>query len=227
MTDFDAGELTREHFEAAIDDLLQGKKSDVRNFSKTSYVYRESDRSLWDIKALVILAGEIAAKRVIGSKVEKWSGSVRSGYNQTLYNCGYSILIFDVARARNLGLRDAFDPKDLNDAHKLYRDLGDFEQDYFAESALGSEAKDPVKTQSCVTRFVRNTAHVRNILSAAKGVCQSCGNQSFLMPCGGYFLEVHHKQWLRENGEDSLENMIALCPNCHRREHHGVERRYF
>ena len=39
-------------------------------------------------------------------------------------------------------------------------------------------------------------------------------------PC--VFLEVHHIKWLSNGGEDSVENALALCPNCHRQAHYGV-----
>ncbi|WP_163591073.1 HNH endonuclease, partial [Klebsiella variicola] len=39
---------------------------------------------------------------------------------------------------------------------------------------------------------------------------------------GTPFLEVHHIEWLSNGGEDSVENAIALCPNCHRQAHFGV-----
>ena len=35
------------------------------------------------------------------------------------------------------------------------------------------------------------------------------------------YLEVHHKLPLAENGDDTVENAIALCPNCHRHAHYG------
>ena len=36
---------------------------------------------------------------------------------------------------------------------------------------------------------------------------------------GEPFLEVHHVMWLSEGGSDSIENTVALCPNCHRKVH--------
>ncbi|WP_244103918.1 HNH endonuclease [Burkholderia ambifaria] len=30
------------------------------------------------------------------------------------------------------------------------------------------------------------------------------------------YLDVHHKQRLADDGDDTIENAIALCPNCHR-----------
>jgi 5-methylcytosine-specific restriction protein A len=34
-------------------------------------------------------------------------------------------------------------------------------------------------------------------------------------------LEVHHKIRLADGGFDTVENAIAVCPNCHRQCHHG------
>lgn len=54
----------------------------------------------------------------------------------------------------------------------------------------------------------------------AKGICQLCGeNAPFLNKEGEPFLEVHHIKELANGGSDSLDNVIALCPNCHRKIH--------
>ena len=37
---------------------------------------------------------------------------------------------------------------------------------------------------------------------------------------GTPYLESHHIIWLKDGGADSLENTVALCPNCHRKMHH-------
>lgn len=82
------------------------------------------------------------------------------------------------------------------------------------------------KTERLVSRYVRNSAYVKQIKDAANGVCDACKTRSFKTPSGDWFLEVHHKKWLRDGGLDELENMVALCPNCDRQEHHGIKRRY-
>ena len=43
----------------------------------------------------------------------------------------------------------------------------------------------------------------------------------FKLPDGTPFLEVHHVIPLAKRGEDTIENTIALCPNCHRGAHYG------
>ena len=54
----------------------------------------------------------------------------------------------------------------------------------------------------------------------ANGICQLC-NQSapFNNIDGEPYLETHHIIWLSEGGEDSIQNTVALCPNCHRKIH--------
>lgn len=36
---------------------------------------------------------------------------------------------------------------------------------------------------------------------------------------GQPYLESHHIEWLSNGGEDTIENTVALCPNCHRKIH--------
>jgi 5-methylcytosine-specific restriction endonuclease McrA len=43
--------------------------------------------------------------------------------------------------------------------------------------------------------------------------CQCCGNRSNL--------EVHHKEFRSQGGDDSEENLITLCASCHSLLHHS------
>jgi len=36
---------------------------------------------------------------------------------------------------------------------------------------------------------------------------------------GDPYLETYHVIWLAEGGDDSIENTVSLCPNCHRKMH--------
>lgn len=63
---------------------------------------------------------------------------------------------------------------------------------------------------------------VREItLRQAKGKCRICKKTPFYRPGGDPYLEVHHIIPLAKGGDDSIPNTIALCPNCHREQHHG------
>lgn len=54
----------------------------------------------------------------------------------------------------------------------------------------------------------------------ANGVCQLCGQPALFSDADGNpFLETHHIVWISQNGPDTAENTVALCPNCHRKMH--------
>ena len=71
--------------------------------------------------------------------------------------------------------------------------------------------------------YKRNPDVVAGALIRAKGYCERCKK---IAPFSrkkdnSPYLEVHHIVPLSIGGEDSLENVIALCPNCHREKHFG------
>ena len=54
----------------------------------------------------------------------------------------------------------------------------------------------------------------------ANGYCQLCGSKApFIDKNGAPYLECHHIDWLSNGGMDSIDNCVALCPNCHRKMH--------
>ena len=88
---------------------------------------------------------------------------------------------------------------------------------------LEAESKTPELIEVTTRVYKRSPYVVAEVLLRANGKCQSCQRDApFLKEDGTPFLEVHHIEWLSKGGEDSVENAIALCPNCHRQAHHGV-----
>lgn len=73
------------------------------------------------------------------------------------------------------------------------------------------------------TTYQRNADVVAEVLERANGVCERCGAAApFIRVSDGTpYLEVHHKVRLADGGEDTVENAIAVCPNCHRELHFG------
>ena len=54
----------------------------------------------------------------------------------------------------------------------------------------------------------------------AGGRCQLCSMEApFKTKDGSPYLETHNIVWLSNGGEDTPENTVALCPNCHRKMH--------
>jgi 5-methylcytosine-specific restriction protein A len=84
---------------------------------------------------------------------------------------------------------------------------------------------DPVASESATVRYARSPAVKAWALQRAHGTCEMCEQPApFENQAGVPFLEVHHIVRLRDGGPDTPENVAALCPNCHRRLHHGGDR---
>jgi 5-methylcytosine-specific restriction protein A len=63
------------------------------------------------------------------------------------------------------------------------------------------------------------------VLDEARGHCELCVGEAPFRDDDGFPLrEVHHIKPLAEGGAHIVENAVALCPNCHRRCHHGQDR---
>jgi 5-methylcytosine-specific restriction endonuclease McrA len=80
------------------------------------------------------------------------------------------------------------------------------------------------KRRTVVTSvFERNNDVIAEVLYQAKGICQGCGAKApfYRRSNNAPYLEVHHRVRLADGGEDTVENAIALCPNCHRQRHYG------
>lgn len=68
--------------------------------------------------------------------------------------------------------------------------------------------------------YVRNRYVSEYAKRRAHGICQLCGSPApFIDLAGKPFLETHHVVWLANGGADSIDNTVALCPNCHRKMH--------
>ena len=88
---------------------------------------------------------------------------------------------------------------------------------------LKNASPTPRKVTVTTTAFERNADVVAEALFRAEGVCGGCGEDApfFRDRSGEPYLEVHHIVPLAKGGDDTVENAIALCPNCHRDQHYG------
>ena len=136
------------------------------------------------------------------------------------------ILATQEARVLRLRLDDHKEPVHLADIHAAFekqvelsiRDSRDTRQ-----TRLAAAPQTPVRIARTVYVFERNPDVVAEVLLRAKGVCERCAEKApFLRrKDGSPYLEVHHNTPLAQGGEDTVENAVALCPNCHRCQHHG------
>lgn len=62
------------------------------------------------------------------------------------------------------------------------------------------------------------------VLARSGGICELTSVPGFQMVNGGVYLETHHIVPLSEGGPDTVENVIALSADAHRRAHYGDDR---
>ena len=97
-------------------------------------------------------------------------------------------------------------------AHKIPLD----ELEFLAKYSV----KDSGKREVVSEQYSRDSRVAEYAQRKANGICQLCGKPApFNDRYGEPFLETHHIIPLAEDGPDSIENVVALCPNCHRKMH--------
>ena len=86
--------------------------------------------------------------------------------------------------------------------------------------------KIKVTTKNSGTREIiskqpdRNPYVAEYVKRRANGICELCSKPApFLNKHKKPYLEEHHIVWLSKGGSDTVDNTVALCPNCHRRMH--------
>ncbi|EKA7363833.1 HNH endonuclease [Vibrio parahaemolyticus] len=94
--------------------------------------------------------------------------------------------------------------------------LSDEELKYRASQAV----RKPGQYKQLTVQHERNVWVSEFAKRRAGGICQLC-----LLPAPFKntkrepYLETHHIEWLAKGGDDTIENTVALCPNCHRKMH--------
>jgi 5-methylcytosine-specific restriction protein A len=100
------------------------------------------------------------------------------------------------------------DDLDRESAEELYRK---------AESSASGDVEAQTTTSKSYSRSEVVKRFARKL---ADGVCQGCNYPAPLIDKNGEpVLEVHHVYRRSDSGIDHPDNVIAICPNCHRRAH--------
>lgn len=81
----------------------------------------------------------------------------------------------------------------------------------------------PERRARIINDFIRDPYVIAAALSRANDCCEmpNCFGQLFDRDDDRPYLEVHHISPLSEGGDDTFENVAALCPSCHRELHFG------
>ena len=132
---------------------------------------------------------------------------------------GYLPRVFRECKTCRLGIATEFESTAENEKlHQTTTWLLSVDDDI--ERPIGSTS--PLLAIRRSREYLRSP-HVRAwTLRHARGRCELCGLLApFTNSEGMPYLEVHHIVSLANTGTDTVDNCVALCPNCHREVHHG------
>lgn len=72
--------------------------------------------------------------------------------------------------------------------------------------------------------YLRSARLKAYVIRRANGHCEGCGYPSpFLTRKNKPYFEPHHIRRVADGGPDHPRWVVALCPNCHARVHHGID----
>ncbi|WP_082080044.1 HNH endonuclease [Cupriavidus basilensis] len=113
--------------------------------------------------------------------------------------------------------------KDFNEAFARDLDAASRRSPEERKQRLARASKTPKRITVTTTVFARNADVVLQVLDRANGQCEGCSQVAPFRrkSDNSPYLEVHHVVHLADGGEDTVDNALALCPNCHRRRHFG------
>lgn len=82
----------------------------------------------------------------------------------------------------------------------------------------------PTIREATVLLRDRSAAVREAVLMRAGGLCELCNEPGFFTAAGSVYLETHHVVPLANNGLDHPSNVVAICPQDHRRAHYAADR---
>lgn len=197
---------------------------DVCNEIKTN-VFQKTKRKYSDLYFQLILLSQ-SQEQAIAVIEEAQQSGIRidwEGFSES-FNSMWRI------KLNQKEWRDStYEQKEKLPFNDLYEDFNNLKEEYFGALSLPSFKQKVMDTEISnddskitITKVFSRSVIVREFARrVAKGICQLCDMKApFVDKNNQPFLEVHHIHYLSLGGTDTLENVVALCPNCHRRIHH-------
>jgi len=89
-----------------------------------------------------------------------------------------------------------------------------------SEDITGKHAEEKRGTYVLISR---NPTFARLVKERDGYVCQVCGTPGFEKENGEKYAEAHHIRELSKTRIDNPNEMICVCPMCHRIIHHGTD----
>lgn len=140
----------------------------------------------------------------------EYNGDYEKDQKETIkkiLNGDYDFLLKPIPILEKIKVEDAID-----DATKNIKD----ENEKKNTRELGKE-------QTVYARENFPLAEINKIYNRAKSKCECCGCETFEKKNGEMYFEIHHIVHYSDGGENSAQNCVLLCPNCHRKIHFAKE----
>ena len=194
----------KDEIEAAFGDSLHWWREVKHNSSfitHWSLRYRVTNREEWPKLAEYHASMSRRLYEVMTPYLRRWNEENRLGLENFPAISAASINIFDL---------DTITDEEIKNLTLPHLEM----------LALRCSSHIPVKGSVTRQEYRRNAIITAYAKRRANGICQLCLKAApFKTPDGEPYLEVHHIKWLMNGGSDSIENTVALCPNCHRKMH--------
>jgi hypothetical protein len=92
--------------------------------------------------------------------------------------------------------------------------------DTYLASRAAAAPRTPLLRATAGQGYVRDAYVSMLAKRLAQGRCDLCREKApFFDKADRPYLEAHHVVWLSRSGFDEIANVVALCPNCHRKMH--------
>lgn len=135
------------------------------------------------------------------------------------------VLVFELVPIKSVEARVAQEPRAAAQIENEARSLS------LTEILARAKPKEKMQTSTTERKkeYYERSEYLRlYALKRANGVCEGCGQPApFLNKAGEPYLEVHNVRRLSDGGVDDPAWVVALCPTCHSRAHHGQDGKEF
>lgn len=114
------------------------------------------------------------------------------------------------------------EPKTIYGSKEL-KDLRSKNLEELRSAALNKAPLTSSAKEKREVAYYRSEALKIYVIVRSRGLCEGCGSEAPFQTKKEPFLECHHVHRLADGGPDHPINVVALCPNCHRRAHYAKD----
>ena len=111
--------------------------------------------------------------------------------------------------------------RDLKSQYKTEEEIILANNSLLSLKKLAKQKVENPEVEEITIKRVKSNVYVHlYVKQVARGKCELCERPApFRDSKGEPFLETHHVVRLSQGGADTIDNTVALCPNCHRKMH--------